>query len=65
MTISADKKLSVLIKEKARELGFNLCGIAPSRSLMERERILMDWCSIGMNDGMSYLAKNTGRRINS
>jgi epoxyqueuosine reductase len=64
MTISADKQLSVLIKEKARELGFNLCGIAPSRSLRERERILIDWCSMGMNDGMSYLAKNTVRRIN-
>lgn len=64
MTPSADKTLSMLIKEKASELGFDLCGIALSRPLNEREDILKNWCSIGMNGGMSYLSKDIGKRIN-
>jgi len=63
MTPSADKTLSMLIKRKASELGFDLCGIALSRPLNEREDILKNWCSIGMNGGMSYLAKDIGKRI--
>ena len=57
-----DKPLSVLIKEKAAALGFDLCGIAPSRPLEERERILADWCASGFNGGMKYLSENTGKR---
>jgi epoxyqueuosine reductase len=60
----AGKSLSVLIKEKAAELGFDICGIAPSRSLMERGKILTDWCSSGMNGEMSYLARDIDKRIN-
>jgi epoxyqueuosine reductase len=58
------KSLSVLIKEKATELGFDLCGIAPSRALVERGKILADWCSSGMNGEMSYLARDIEKRIN-
>jgi epoxyqueuosine reductase len=64
MNSSAEKTLSVLIKEKARDLGFDLCGIAPSRSLMERESILRNWSLSGMNGEMSYLGKNIEKRIN-
>jgi epoxyqueuosine reductase len=64
MNASAEKTLSVLIKEKAAELGFDLCGIAPSRSIKERESIISDWCSSGMNSGMSYLARSIEKRIN-
>jgi epoxyqueuosine reductase len=64
MTTSGNKSLSLLIKEKASKLGFDLCGIAASRSLTEREDILKNWCSSGMNAGMSYLARDTGKRIN-
>ena len=64
MTTSADKTLSLLIKEKAYNLGFDLCGIAPSRSLKERENVLRNWCSSGMNGEMNYLAKDIERRIN-
>jgi epoxyqueuosine reductase len=56
--------LSLLIREKARELGFDLCGIAASRPLEEREDILKEWCNSGMNAGMSYLARDTGKRSN-
>ena len=64
MATSADKTNSMLIKEKALELGFDLCGIAFSRSLKERENILINWCSDGMNAGMSYLSKDIEKRIN-
>jgi epoxyqueuosine reductase len=64
MTTSADKTLSVLIKEKAHELGFDLCGIARSRPLKEREAVLKNWCSEGMNADMAYLFKDVEKRIN-
>jgi epoxyqueuosine reductase len=58
------KSLSVLIKEKAAELGFDLCGVAPIRPLIERGKILADWCSSGMNGEMSYLSRDIEKRIN-
>ena len=64
MSTSADKTLAILIKEKAIDLGFDLCGIAPSRSLKERENIISDWCSSGMNGEMNYLARDIEKRIN-
>jgi epoxyqueuosine reductase len=64
MTASGDKTLSVLIKEKAKDLGFDLCGIAAARPLAEREGILKNWCTSGMNSGMTYLARDIEKRIN-
>lgn len=64
MTTSADTTTSMLIKDKARELGFDLCGIAQSRSLKEREAVLKNWCSEGMNAGMGYLSRDIEKRIN-
>jgi epoxyqueuosine reductase len=58
------KSLSVQIKEKAAELGFDLCGIASARPLIERGKIIADWCSSGMNGEMNYLAKDIDTRIN-
>jgi epoxyqueuosine reductase len=63
MATSANITISRLIKEKAFELGFDLCGIAPSKSLKERGIILKNWCSDGMNGGMSYLSKDIEKRI--
>ncbi|MCX6253476.1 MAG: tRNA epoxyqueuosine(34) reductase QueG [Bacteroidia bacterium] len=64
MITPADNTLSVLIKEKARELGFDLCGIAPSKSLKGHEPIIKKWCSSGMNGDMHYLGQNIEKRIN-
>jgi epoxyqueuosine reductase len=64
MAVSGDKTRSILIKEKAMNLGFDLCGIAASRSLMEREDILRNWCASGMNAGMNYLDRDIAKRIN-
>ncbi len=57
-------KLSALIKKKAAELGFDLCGIAMAEVLTENGRILQKWCEAGMNAGMSYLQRNIEKRIN-
>jgi epoxyqueuosine reductase len=54
---------SEAVKLKAYELGFDLCGIAPSRPLKERESIIRDWCSSGMNGEMKYLANGIEKRI--
>jgi len=53
-----------VIKSKAAELGFDLCGIARARSLSERESVLRSWVEAGMNDKMAYLARDIDERIN-
>ncbi len=64
MTASADRNISLLIKDKAVELGFDLCGIAAARPLFEREPVLKNWCSEGMHAGMNYLSRDIEKRIN-
>ena len=57
--------LSSGIKQKAHELGFNICGIAKSRKLA---RVNGPWIKssvdAGMNDIMGYLARDIDKRIN-
>jgi epoxyqueuosine reductase len=64
MASPADKSITARIKDKSVELGFDLCGIARSRSLKEREESLTNWCLAGMNGGMSYLSRDFDKRIN-
>lgn len=64
MAVETKKTHSTLIKQKAYDLGFDLCGIAPSRPLFERENVLENWCASGMNSDMIYLARNIKKRIN-
>lgn len=64
MSPSADKNLTLLIKDKASELGFDLCGIAQTRILSEHEPVLKSWCGSGMNGEMTYLSNNIEKRIN-
>ena len=56
--------LSVLIKGKALNLGFDICGIARARVLSENGAVLKKWCEDGMNGKISYLENNIGKRIN-
>jgi epoxyqueuosine reductase len=63
MSHSADKTISGLIKDKVFSTGFDLCGIAESRVLTEREKILKEWCLAGMNADMNYLCRNFEKRI--
>jgi epoxyqueuosine reductase len=64
MAASADISLSRLIKNKATELGFELCGIARPRRLSECESALVKWCDEGMNDKMNYLTRDPEKRAN-
>jgi epoxyqueuosine reductase len=63
MAAPEKNNLSSLIKEKAFELGFNLCGIAKARPLTEAGPIIKAWCEAGMNDNMGYLARKIEKRL--
>ena len=62
MNSSDRTALTKLVKEKALELGFDICGIARPRILSENLEVLKSWCSEGMNDEMGYLARNLRKR---
>jgi epoxyqueuosine reductase len=64
MTASADINLSGLIKQKAWEQGFHLCGVAPSKILIEHMPVLKNWCSSGLSGDMNYLCRDIEKRIN-
>jgi epoxyqueuosine reductase len=55
--------LSSGIKNKVRELGFDICGIAKARSLGEYGPLLESWVEAGMNDKMGYLARGIEKRL--
>jgi len=60
---STDKTaLTKLIREKAPELGFDICGFARPRILDKNKSILREWCEAGMNGNMGYLERNTEKR---
>ena len=52
---------SQLIKAKARELGFDACGIAPAADLPEL-RFFSEWLDRGYAGTMAYLARSAARR---
>lgn len=64
MNISERKSLSLQIKQKAHEVGFDICGIAKVRALTEREPVLRAWLEAGMNDKMGYLSREPEKRFN-
>ena len=59
---SENIRLSSLIREKAAELGFDLCGIARARKLSECQEMLTNWCAEGMHDKMTYLLRDPEKR---
>lgn len=58
-----DPKPENIIKNKAVELGFDLCGIAPVKTLREHGERLNSWLANGMHAGMSYMARNKEKRL--
>lgn len=64
MKTAKNKNLSLQIKEKALELGFDICGIARVRALTERQPVLKAWLEAGMNDKMAYLEREPEKRFN-
>lgn len=63
MAATPEKNLSAGIKNKAKELGFDICGIARARSLEEYGPHLKVWVDAGMNDKMGYLARDIDKRL--
>jgi epoxyqueuosine reductase len=64
MADSPEYNLSVSIKHKLHELGFDIWGIAKSRSLDEYGPFLEKWVEAGMHDKMGYLARDISKRLN-
>jgi epoxyqueuosine reductase len=64
MKTAERKDLSLQIKKKAQEVGFDICGIAKNRALTEREPVLKAWLKAGMNDKMGYLSREPEKRYN-
>ena len=60
---SAKLQQSCLIKQKARELGFLDCGISKAAFLSEEKTHLEEWLQNGMHGEMSYMERNTGKRL--
>src|SRR5512133_92805 len=63
MTASVETSASILIKEYAAEVGFDLCGFGIDRSLDEYRETLTKWAVAGMNGDMSYLGQNFDKRL--
>ena len=61
---SVENIFSVKIREKLPELGFDIWGIAKSRSLDEYGPHLEAWVEAGMHDKMGYLARDINKRLN-
>jgi epoxyqueuosine reductase len=57
------KQLSEFIKTKAKDLGFANCGISKAGHLTEDEDYFTDWIQAGKHAQMTYLQKNTEKRL--
>src|SRR5215831_18388272 len=55
-------ELSESIKAKARELGFDLCGIAPAEPSSFKTEF-RDWLARGYHGEMAHMARNESRRL--
>ena len=53
-----------LIKEKAKALGFDYCGIAAAEMLSDDARRLEKWLNKGMHGGMKYMENHFDMRVN-
>jgi epoxyqueuosine reductase len=59
--MSLEKLTAQAVKAKAREVGFDLCGIAPAGDL-EELGFLREWIARGYAGSMGYLERSAGRR---
>lgn len=54
---------TTFIKQKAREVGFDACGVAKAERLTDDAQILTQWLEEGKQGEMSYLERNFEKRI--
>ncbi|HBZ21433.1 MAG TPA: tRNA epoxyqueuosine(34) reductase QueG [Bacteroidales bacterium] len=64
MADSSEHILSGSIRNKLQELGFDIWGIARSRTLNECGPLIEAWVEAGMHDRMGYLARDINKRLN-
>ncbi len=57
------RRASILIREEARRLGFNDCGMARVRPLEEEADRLSHWLEQGYQAGMSYMERHLEKRV--
>jgi epoxyqueuosine reductase len=60
----AHSNISLLIKSKASELGFDACGISRARRLEEDRYRLRNWLDAGYHGTMDYMANHFEKRAN-
>lgn len=60
----ANPILSQEIKEKALELGFDLCGISRIRTLDRESEAMQKWIEKGYHGQLGYMQRNTDKRHN-
>jgi epoxyqueuosine reductase len=61
--LSNSHHLSLAVKQKALELGFDACGIAQAGALTTQQPILSEWLANGYHAKMSYMAGHFDKRI--
>ena len=54
---------SAIVKELAREAGFDAVGIARIEDLIEEKNRVLEWVERGRHGTMEYMARNTDRRL--
>ncbi|MFO8068115.1 MAG: tRNA epoxyqueuosine(34) reductase QueG, partial [Bacteroidales bacterium] len=58
------KQITAEIKNFAKELGFDSCGIAPANELTIEKEHLNEWLKNKYNANMHYMERNTAKRCN-
>jgi len=60
---SSKDRISQLIKDSARNLGFDACGITKAEALTKESPIFREWLKNGNHASMSYMSRNVDKRL--
>jgi len=58
------KNFTLLLKQKALNLGFDACGAAKAEALSQEAEHLQAWLSVGAQAEMAYMSRNVEKRTN-
>lgn len=61
--MNATQDINRIIKEKARELGFQACAIVPAGFLHEEQERFAGWLEAGFQGEMGYMTRNVEKRL--
>lgn len=57
------ERISQLIKDTAKVIGFDNCGIVETGRLEKESSLFRQWLENGNHAGMAYMARNVGKRL--